>query len=208
MDLAPLDYVIVALFSVALLRGVTRGLLRESFSIASLAVAILAVRFFYEPVAEWLIVQSNGDVGPEAAPWTAGILIIVVAIGSTTVIGRFVRRGAKAAGLGWADRAGGLAIGAAEGVLIAAVVIGVVSYVVGSDHPLLMQSRSVQTLDELEHFARTGEMPEGFELPDLPLPELPGVAAPPPEDLEKLREMATDLDIDTPDLSELDPLGG
>jgi membrane protein required for colicin V production len=208
MKLAPLDYVIAALFSVAVLRGMTRGLLRESFSIASLAAAVLVVRFFYAPVAEWLIAQTNGDISPEAAPWVAGVLLIVVAIGATTAIGRFLRRGAKAAGLGWADRAGGLAVGAVEGVLICAIVIGVIGYVVGSDHQLLIESKGVQTLDELEHFAKTGELPEGFELPDVPMLELPEVAAPPPDSLDQLEEMATDLDIESPDLSEFDPLGG
>lgn len=180
MKLAPLDYVIVALFSLALLRGIARGLLRESFSIASLAAAIVMVRLFYTDVAEWLVASTEGGVSPEAAPWAAGLLIVVVSIGVTTAAGRFLRRGAKAAGLGWADRAGGAVIGAAEGALIAGIVIGLIGYVIGKDHHLLLESRSVKALDDLEHFAQTGELPEDLDLPDVPIPDLPQVAAPPP----------------------------
>ena len=64
-----LDYLVLALFALALVRGLVRGLLREAFSIASLAMAVLVVRFFNAELAEWLVVRYQGDVSPEAAPW-------------------------------------------------------------------------------------------------------------------------------------------
>jgi uncharacterized membrane protein required for colicin V production len=166
-----------------------------------LAASVVVVRLFYAPVAEWLIAETSGDLSPEAAPWAAGALLLIVTIGLTTAAGRFLRRGAKAAGLGWADRAGGLAIGAAEGVLIAAIVIGLVSYVVGAEHKLVMESKSVAVIEDLEHFTKTGELPEGFQLPDVSLPKLPAVASPPPGELEKvvpeLEGFAEDADLES-----------
>ena len=204
--MTPFDTVVGALFLLALVRGLVRGLLREAFSIASLAAAIVMVRLFNADVAQWLVVQNEGDVSPEAAPWLAGVLLVVGTIGAMTLVGRITRHGAKAAGLGWADRAGGAVIGAAEGVLVAAVAVGLAGHVMGDEHEMLLESQSVQALDDLDYFVRNGEAPPDFELPDLPLPdialpELPDVAAPPPEALEQIEELS-------PPDADLEPLGG
>ncbi len=194
------DYLVVALFSLALVRGLVRGLLREAFSIASLASAVLVVRIFNADVAEWLVINNQGDVSPEAASWLAGLLLVVGTIGVTTLVGRITRQGVRAAGLGWVDRAGGAVIGAAEGVLVAVVLVGLASYIMGEDHRMLLESQSVQALDDLDYFVKNGEPPPGFEMPDLGLPEieLPKVAAPPPEVLEKVEELSPpDLDLDS-----------
>jgi len=204
--MTPFDTVVGALFLLALVRGLVRGLLREAFSIASLAAAIVMVRLFNADVAQWLVARNEGDVSLEAAPWLAGVLLVVGTIGAMTLAGRITRRGAKAAGLGWADRAGGAVIGAAEGVLVAAVAVGLASHVMGDEHQMLLESQSVQALDDLDYFVRNGEPPPDFEMPDLPLPELelpelPDVAAPPPEALEQIEELS-------PPDAELPPLGG
>ena len=52
--LLPIDYVVLAILGVALMRGLLRGLLRETFSIAALGAAVVVVRLFYGDVAEWL----------------------------------------------------------------------------------------------------------------------------------------------------------
>ena len=79
-------------------------------------------------------------------------------------------------------------------------------YVMGDEHQMLLESQSVQALDDLDYFVRNGEPPPDFEMPDLPLPditlpELPDVAAPPPEALEQIEELS-------PPDAELEPLGG
>ena len=86
-----------------------------------------------------------------------------------------MRRGAKFAGLGWADRTGGAVLGTAEGVLVGAAIVSLLGYAIGRDHPVLVQSRSLEALEQLEHIAQTGELPEI----DLPQIELPAVAAGP-----------------------------
>lgn len=179
MTLEPVDYVIGVILALAVLRGLGRGLLRETFSIASLAAAIVAVQLFYADVATWLMQITEGQVGETTAPWAAGALLAVGTIGATAVLGRFLRRGAKVVGLGWADRAGGAVLGTAEGVLVAGVLIGLIGYVVGRNHPSIAHSRSLEALEELEEMARNGELPEI----DIPLPK---VAMPPPEERKKL----------------------
>lgn len=193
--MTPFDTVVAGLFLLALVRGLARGLLREAFSIASLASAIVVVRLFNSDVAQWLLVENEGEVSPEAAPWIAGVLLTVGTVGVMTLVGRATRRGAKAAGLGWADRAGGALIGAAEGVLVAAIVVGIAGYIMGDDHQMLLESQSVQALDDLDYFVQNGEAPPGYELPDLPipdieLPDLPEVGSPPPEALDQIEQLA------------------
>ena len=175
MALAPLDLVCLVILALAIVRGLMRGLLRETFSIASLAAACMAVMLFYGDAAEWLLRVTQGRIGEISAPWIGGALLGIVTIGCITLLGRLLRRGAKFAGLGWADRTGGALLGSAEGVLVGAVIVSLLGYAIGRDHPLLVQSRSLDALEQLERIAQTGELPQ-IDLPDI---ELPAVAAGP-----------------------------
>jgi membrane protein required for colicin V production len=171
MALAPVDYVVLAICGIALLRGFVRGLLREAFSIASLAVAVIAVRLFTAEFAAWLLEATGGGMGELTAPWIAGALLAVAAVAVTTLVARFLRGGAKAAGLGWADRAGGAVIGTAEGLLLASALVWVIGSFAGRDHPVLAESRSIEVFRELERIVETGEVPE-VPLPDVALPDV------------------------------------
>ena len=53
MTLEPVDYVIAVVLLIAVLRGLARGLLRETFSIASLAAAIV------EPPKQAMILRTR-----------------------------------------------------------------------------------------------------------------------------------------------------
>jgi membrane protein required for colicin V production len=167
---APVDYVVLVILGIALLRGLLRGLLREAFSVAALAAAVVTVMLFYANVAEWLLRVTQGRIGEIAAPYVAGALIAIATIGVTALAGRVMRRGARAAGLGWADRAGGAALGVAEGLLVAGVLVSLISYVGGPEHPILVDSRSLEVFQEFERFAQTGELPE------IPLPDVAAAA--------------------------------
>jgi len=158
------DFVLLVILAIAFLRGILRGLLREAFSIASLAAACMVVMLFYGNAAEWLLRVTQGRIGEIGAPWVGGALLGIATIGLITLLGRLLRKGAKFAGLGWADRAGGALLGAAEGVLACVAVVSLLGYAIGRDHPLLAQSRSLEALEQLEHIAQTGELPP---LPDV-----------------------------------------
>jgi membrane protein required for colicin V production len=160
VELTAVDWVALGILCLALLRGLLRGLLREAFSIASIGAACVVVRLYYGSLADLLIELSEGGIGEAAAPWLAGLLLAVASIGAVTVLGRLLRRGAKAAGLGWADRAGGALLGTAEGLLVAGVLVTIAGALVGRDHPWLADSRSLQTLEQLESMvAQAREQP-------------------------------------------------
>jgi len=159
MAFKPLDFVVLLILGIASVRGVLRGLLREAFSIAALAAACLMVTLYYGDAAEWLIRASQGHIGEVSAPWIGGALLGIASIGVVTLLGRLMQRGAKFAGLGWADRTGGAVLGSAEGVLVAALMLSLLGQAIGRDHPVLARSRSLEALEQIEQIAQTGKLP-------------------------------------------------
>ena len=152
----PTDLVVVGILGIALLRGFFRGLLREVFSIVALAGACVAVRLYVVPGADWLEAATQGEIGPALSPWVAGAGIGIGTIAAVVIAGRFLRRGARIAGLGWADRAGGALLGTAEGVLVVGVLLAIAMSVLGRSHPILAETRSLHAFEQLEEIAQTG----------------------------------------------------
>jgi membrane protein required for colicin V production len=156
--LSSIDFVIGAVLGIAALRGLFRGLTREVISLASLAAACVVVRLFAAPLATWLVEVSGGEIGEVAAPWIAGVLLAVATLAAGAVIARVVRGGARAVGLGWADHAGGAVLGAAEGALVSAILLLVLTAVLGRDHAFVAGSRSLAALEEVERVAEAGDV--------------------------------------------------
>ncbi len=167
-DVQSVDIVVGAILGVALLRGVFLGLIREAFSIAALGGACIAVRFYAGPFADWLGGVTGQRIPEEFTPWVAGALLAVATVAVVAFAGRLLRRGAQAAGLGWADRAGGAVLGTAEGALVAAILLVVAVAALGRDHPFVAESRSLAALQKIEQLA------EDRDIASL------DVAAPPP----------------------------
>src|SRR5215471_14128179 len=148
--IAPIDLAALAILGIAALRGMFLGLVRESFSLASLGVAYAAVLLYTRPIAAWL--EGGG--------------IMILGIAGTVVLGRLGKRGARMAGLGWIDRAGGVVLGSAEGLLVVGVVLSIAGALLGNEHPAIARSRSVAAFHRLQAYAATGNWP----LPDVASP--------------------------------------
>lgn len=151
------DIAVGAVIALACLRGLFLGLIREAFSLASLAAAYFAVRAFVGPVSDWVGEISGGRISGALEPWVAGALLVVVTIVAVTIVGRIIRRGARAAGLGFVDRVGGGLLGATEGVLVVVVLALLVGDWVGRDHPAIAKTRTLAALEQMERFV--GEVP-------------------------------------------------
>jgi membrane protein required for colicin V production len=164
--MAPIDAAALAILGIAAFRGMMLGLVRESFSLASLGIAYAAVLLYTRPFAAWLQQATNGRVGALVAPWLAGAGILVLGIAGTVLLGRMGKRGARLAGLGWIDRAGGILLGSAEGLLVVGVVLSIAGALLGNDHPAIAKARSVAAFQRLERYAQSGEWP----LPDVAAP--------------------------------------
>jgi membrane protein required for colicin V production len=165
-DLTALDSVALGVFAIAVVRGVFIGLIREGFSIAALGGGLVSMRYAIEPVAS-VIRQVAGGVGETASQWIAGAAIGIAVVAVIGVVGKKLRQGAQAVGLGWADRIAGGVIGAVEGTLVAAVIVVAATWVAGADSPIITESRSVEFLEELQTYLADHR------------DELPAVAAPP-----------------------------
>jgi membrane protein required for colicin V production len=166
-DLQPIDIAALGIVGIAALRGLFLGLIREAFSIGALAAAVIAVRIWNEPLADWIVNASDGHLGRRLAPWVTGALLGVIVIAAVGTFGRVMRQGARAVGLGWFDRLGGAALGFAEGALATGVLLLVISGALGRHHTVVANSRSIALLEQFERFASS------------PAPSAPDVAAPP-----------------------------
>ena len=161
-----IDLIVGSVMIVAVLRGLFIGLIREGFSIAALGAAVLAARYGAEPGAAWLTEVTGGETGPLPPVWMAGTALALAAALGVGTIGYLVRRGARFVGLSWADRLGGGALGAAEGAVVATLIVLGTTIVVGRDDPIVSESRSLAAYDTLRAY-----VDEGSEA-------LPNVAAP------------------------------
>jgi membrane protein required for colicin V production len=153
-DLPTLDAICLALLLLAALRGLWLGIVREAFSIVALLAALVAVRLWTAPVARWLELEAGSlGVGPVAAPWLAGALLAAGTIVLVAVVGRVVRGGVRAAGLGLVDRLAGAGLGAAEGALAAGLLLFALVSAFGADHPALAGSRSLELFERAQRVA-------------------------------------------------------
>ena len=161
--LAPIDAAALAVLGIAAFRGLALGLVRESFSLGSIGIAYMAVVLYSDRLAQWIERETDGEVGAIMAPWVAGAAIVVAGIAATVILGRLGKRGAKLAGLGWIDRAGGVLLGSAEGLLMVGILLSIAAAVLGREHPVIASSRSLVAFERFQHLAEAGEWP----LPDV-----------------------------------------
>ena len=167
-----LDGVVGTVLLAALAPGLYIGLIREGFSMAALAAAVIVTRATVGPVADWVVEATNGQIGALAAPWIAGSIIALATVTAVGFAGRVMRRGLQLAGLSWADRMGGAALGLAEGSLVAVIVVLTATWLVGREHPSVADSRSLAVYDQVQQVVleRADDLPAPPELPHVALP--------------------------------------
>jgi uncharacterized membrane protein required for colicin V production len=161
-----LDGIVLVILLLGITRGIFIGMVRETFSMAGLAAAVLAARYGIPTVSGAIEGISQGAIGPGLAPWLAGTLLAIGAVSTATLISRLVQRGIRAAGLTWLDRTGGAALGAVEGLLVGLLVVLGATFVIGREHPSIDGSRSLALYDTAQNY--WGEKAE----------DLPSIAAP------------------------------
>ncbi len=162
-EFAAVDAAALAIVAIAAFRGLGLGLVREVFSLGSIGIAYAAVVLYAGRVAQWIERESGGEVGALVAPWLAGAAIVVAGIAGTVLVGRLGKRGARLAGLGWIDRAGGVVLGSAEGLLVVGILLQLAATVLGREHPVIASSRSLGVYERFQQVATERE----WSLPDV-----------------------------------------
>ena len=168
-SLGAVDAAALAVLAVAVVRGLWIGVIRESFSLASIAAACLAVRFATAPAAALLLEHGPAGLAPLPARIGAAVGVALGTVIAVRLAGRILRSGVHAVGLGLADRLAGGLLGAAEGALVLALALLLGLTALGREHAVLAGSRAVRALDETRAWA--GLAPDEAR---------PHVAAPPP----------------------------
>jgi uncharacterized membrane protein required for colicin V production len=162
-----LDLIVLAIVALATARGVVIGMLREAISIAVLGAAVIAVKVWNAPLANWLQSPTGASVRYDAAPWLAGALLAIAVTAAVATFARMMRQGARALARNSLDRLGGGALGVVEGAIVAGLAVFVVGAWLGRSHALLSPSRSLALLERTEQFSGARA------------PAAPDVAAPP-----------------------------
>src|SRR5688572_29965764 len=114
MDLTALDILVVLPFRAGLVLGFLRGFVSELLSLFAWILAIMALRYFHSPVAEWL----QGPVGSGA--W---LLAFILVFGFVFLLGKLASRRVggrvRKSVVGPIDRLLGGGFGALKGLIVA-----------------------------------------------------------------------------------------
>ena len=154
-----IDMIAMTIVFVAAARGLWIGLIREGLSLAAIGACTIVTRLFVDPVSIQITELTGGEITGKTGLWIAGVLLVMATILVCGLIARIMKRGAQFAGLGWADRVGGGALGLAEGAIIAAVVVLITLWLVGPDHPATEGARSVELVEDFRSAHANGELP-------------------------------------------------
>jgi len=158
-DVPLIDMIVLTVLFITVVRGIWIGLIREGSSLAAIGIATIVTRLLVDPFSAQLTELTGGEITGKTALWIAGVLLVVATIVVLGFVARLLRRGAEAAGLGWADRLGGGALGAAEGVIVAAVLVTIALWLVGPDHATTEGARSIELVEQLQSMHESGELP-------------------------------------------------
>jgi uncharacterized membrane protein required for colicin V production len=151
-SLTLLDGIVLVILLLGIARGIFIGMVRETFSMAGLAGAVLAARYGIPTVSSAIQGISGDAIGPSLAPWLAGTVLAIGAISVATLVSRLVQRGIRAAGLTWLDRSGGAALGAVEGLLVGLLVVLGATFLMGREHPSIEGSHSLALYDSAQSY--------------------------------------------------------
>lgn len=143
-----MDMIAATTIFAAMVRGIWIGLVREGLSLAAIGLCTIVTRLFVDPLTVQLTEITSGEISGKTAVWISGVLLVVATILVCGVIAKVIRKGVQLAGHGWADRAGGGALGIAEGSIVAAVLVMIAVWLVGTDHPATKDARSVEIVAE------------------------------------------------------------
>jgi membrane protein required for colicin V production len=122
-----LDWIFLVIVALLGIRCMIRGFVTELLSVAALLVGVLSALLLYKSAGE-LLVSWGLAAQPAALPGILGfIAVFALAFIVVKLIERLLNEGIDAAELGGIDRALGLLLGLAEGLVLVSLVLVVMS---------------------------------------------------------------------------------
>lgn len=127
MDLATLDWIVLAVLLASAVLGLWRGLVYEVLSVLSWIVAFVLAQWFAAPVGQWLPMESAA----EPVRYAAGFLLVFIgALFAGGLLAWIIKKLVEAVGLRPVDRALGGLFGLVRGAVFV-LVLGVVVHLTG-----------------------------------------------------------------------------
>ena len=157
-DIPFIDLAVATILAIAIGRGLWIGMIREGLSIAAIGAATIVTRLAVGPLSIQLTELTGGELSGRTASWIAGVVLVVATILVVGSLARLLRRGAQFAGLGWADRIGGGALGLAEGSVVSTILVLLALWIMGPGHPTLAGSRSLAVVEQLQTLQEEGAL--------------------------------------------------
>lgn len=115
-----LDIIFILILIGCIAYSVYRGLVKEVFSLASIAIGYIAAVNYYLPIS----VYTAKVLNPSISKWVSFIIIFIVVFIAVILIGKLIQMVLNVSvTLTVVDRAAGGIIGAAKGVIILTIVI-------------------------------------------------------------------------------------
>ena len=133
-----LDYIIIVVMTLLIVRGILRGFIREIFSLAGIVLGIWFAIVFQPQTTDFL--RSYLPDGKYLPPLSIAVLFTAIFI-SSNIIGGAVKFLFRKASLGWLDRALGACLAVVKGIVIGYVAIIILTFFLPEKTPLIADSR-------------------------------------------------------------------
>lgn len=125
-----LDIVILVAIALATVAGLRIGIIRAALSLVGLVFGVVLAGHYYIPLSQVL----DSFLQPGVAKVVAFIIILAVVMVAAAFLAIFLRRGASAIKLGWADRLGGAVFGLVMGAILCGCLLAIwVKFVGGGE---------------------------------------------------------------------------
>jgi len=174
-EYSPADLVLGGICLYFVIRGFWVGFTGELFSLIGGTLGFFAAIKGGSPTAEFVLEQPWApSFSSKLLSVICGFLLFVLCIVLSSLIGRVVGKGLKAARLGGLDRIMGAVAGLAKATLLLFLLYLVMSFVFEGPPPYWFQrSKIMHTMDALWPSVFTALSKSGFEIPDF-LSDVPG----------------------------------
>ena len=118
-----LDWIFIVILALLGVRCMIKGFIAEVLSVAAILIGLLAGLFLYKGAGQ-IIVGWGLAAKPEVVPAILGFAaVFILAFLVVKLIERLLKEGIEAAELGGVDRALGLVLGLAEGLILVSFVL-------------------------------------------------------------------------------------
>ncbi len=147
-----LDWVLVCIGAFWILRGLMRGAISQIFGIAGIFIGFLVASYQYLPVSAFVTGQFP-SISVTAAKPLSFVLLFLCTWFTIAVVGSWIVRIVRSAGLGFIDRLWGGMIGFCKALLFAIVTISVLTlFSTGWNAPLLAQSKLAPIITQASQY--------------------------------------------------------